>query len=299
MLRSTYFFLKSLTLIAILSGLLLCISSCNNLPDNGVPIYIAIDSPTVTYNSAYGSNSFSIPGVWATVGSHNLGAYEMPIKIPVLAGGDALFALSAGIYDNGIVNAPAPYPFYNPDTFTIHNPVPGHIYHHKPIYSYVVGTQFALNEGFDNTNYFNNVTIMRNTVDSSVYQGLGSGGIIIPPTTDSTLAFQTIPIAINTNGRQAYVELNYKINNLDVFCDVGIIATLYSGGSITDQEYLGKIVLALNPARQPSWRKVYIDFNNEIGSRSNYYFQVYFLAKHTQGRADTMFVDNVKLLYLH
>jgi hypothetical protein len=294
--KTTFTFLHSLTITAMLGVLFFGTSGCNNMPNNGVPFYLAIDSPTVSYTYPFGSTSHSIPGVWATVGSHNLGAYEMPVKIPVLSDGSALIAISAGIHDNGIINAPAQYPFYNPDTFTIYNAIPGHVYHHHPVYSYVAGTQFAVIEGFDNSNNFKNVTVMRNTADSSVYEGLGSGGIIIPSGSDSILAYQTVPVQINTNGRQAYVELNYKMNNQNVFCDVGVIATKYSGGSVTEQTYYPKITLV--PSK-PYWNKIYLNFNTEVGSNPNYYFQVYFLASHTQGQQDTMFIDNVKLLYLH
>jgi hypothetical protein len=297
--RSNYIFFKSLLFAAITAALSISVGGCNNMPNNGVPIYVHIDSPTVTYLAPFGSTSNSISGVWASAGSHNLGAYEMPVDIPILAQGSVTVAISAGIYDNGIVNAPVQYPFYKPDIFTIANAIPGHIYHHKPVYTYIQGTQVAVVETFDADNQFTNVTpiINSSSSDSNVYEGFRSGGIILPSTTDSVTAYLTHPVQINTNGRQAYVELNYKMNNPNVFCEVGIMATAYSSGSITDQQYFPKV--ELTPSK-PYWNKIYLDFNTEIGSNHNYYFQIFFIANHPiNTQQDTMFIDNVKLLYFN
>ena len=295
--RLNYIYFRSLVFAAMLAVLSCCISGCNNLPNNGVPVYLHIDSPTVIYSYPFGSTSNSISGVWASAGSHRLGAYEMPVDIPILAGGNIYIAVSAGIYDNGIVNAPAQYPFYKPDTFTITNAIAGHVYHHKPVYSYFASTQYAIVEGFDADNQFANVTPIAGP-DSMVYEGLRSGGIILPPTTDSVSAYMTSPgIQINTNGREAYLELNYKMNNPNVFCEVGIMATQYSSGAISDRQYFPKVELF---PTKPYWNKIYINFSNEIGGLRNYYFQIYFIANHTPNvGTDTMFIDNVKLLYFH
>lgn len=285
--------------------LLTCISGCNNIPNNGVPIYLLVDSPKVVVpvGSNLGSTSSNIPGVWATTGSHNLGAYEMPVRIPVLAGGAVSFAISAGIYDNGIVNAPIQYPFYAPDTFTIQNATPGHVYHHKPVYSYYAFTQVGVNETFDTDDGFSNINPLTSTLDSNVYEGLRSGGLIIPATADSITALQTTGMSIVTNGRQAYLEFNYRLNSSNVLCDVGIIGTVTAGGQVTQQQTFDKIVLT---APIGIWNKAYLNFNNEIGtfnadapSGSNVTFQIYFTGYHTAGRADTVFLDNVKLLYFH
>ena len=290
-----YTLLKSLVFMAMLSGLIFGTSSCNKLPNGGVPIYLHIDSPSVVSVYPFGSNSNNIPSVWATSGSTNLGAYEMPVDIPILASGSVPIAISAGIYDNGIVSAPAQYPFYAPDTFTIANAVPGHVYHHHPVYSYYSFTQVGLNADFESNNPFTNVAYMSTFADSNVFQGTKSGGIIVSSTADSITAYQTVPVAINTNGRQAYVELNYRANNSSVFCDVGIIASLSSGGSIIETAYLPKVTLV----PKGRWNKTYLNFNNEIGGNPTYSFQVYFTVYHSQGVQDTMFIDNVKLLYFH
>ena len=286
------------TLIKLLlfaSVMIYSLSGCHQLPNNGVPVYLHIDSATVLYNPAFGSASHNIPDVWVTSGATTIGAFQTPVDIPILAGGNVPIAVSAGIYDNGIVNTPVQYPFYAPDTFTIYHAIPGHVYHHKPAYYYYAFTQVGLNADFESVNPFTNMSIMTNQADSNVFEGLKSGGIILSSTADSLTALQTVPVVINTNGRQAYVELNYRINNPNTFLDVGIIATLYSGGQISEQTYYDKILLT--PLGY--WNKTYLNFNNEIGGNANYSFQIYLTGYHTPGQQDTVFVDNVKLLYFH
>lgn len=284
-----YTLFKSLVFVPVLVVLAFSTDSCTK---PGIPIYLHIDSPSVVSVYPFGSGSSTISSVWATSGSSNVGAYEMPVDIPILSSGNVPIAISAGIYDNGIVSTPVQYPFYAPDTFTIPNAIPGHVYHHHPVYSYYAFTQVALNADFEASgNPFTNVTFMTNLSDGSVFQGTRSGGIIVSDTAASITAYQTLPVAINTNGRQAYVELNYRANNPNVFCEVGVIATLSSAGTT----YLPKITLT----PKGYWNKIYLDFNNEIGGNPTSFFQVYFTVYHSQGVQDTMFIDNVKLLYFH
>ena len=289
---SKYTFTKTFLFIAVVAGLLFTISSCNPLPNNGVPIYLQVDSPKVVSNLSLGSASFNIPGVWATTGSHNLGAYEMPITFPVIGGGGITFALSAGIYDNGVVNAPVEYPFYAPDTFTIQNALPGHVYHHKPTYTYYSFTQVGVLEPFDNDNQFTNIT----PEAYDVYEGLRSGGIVLPSNADSVTATQINGVVITTNGRPAYMELNYKLPNANTLLDVGVIGTLYTAGQPTQTTVFDKLILT-NPIG--IWNKVYINFNNEIGANPGLTFQIYLTGFHSIGQNDTVLVDNIKLLYFH
>lgn len=283
--------------ILILSGLVLCFG-CHNLPNNGVPIYLHIDSPTVVSAYPLGSDSNYIPDVWVTSGSENIGAFEMPATIPVLAGGNVSFAISAGIWDNGTVAAPVQYPFFRPDTFTILNAVPGHAYHHKPVYHYFAYTLNALNADFETTNLFTNLSRWTDRQENNVFEGAGSGAILLPASDSFIKAYQTIPVPVITNGRPAYVEINYKISNPNMLMEVGLTATNYSGGSASATDYSNVYL----QGKDNLWRKAYLNFSNEIGtanaqSNNQTYFQVYLKAYHDGKQPDTVFVDNVKLLY--
>lgn len=280
-----------------LAGLGFFMGGCNKPPNNGTPFYLYIDSPSVKSVFPFGSSSSKIPAVWATSGSSNLGAYEMPVSIPILSGGNIPIAVSAGIHDNGQVSIPIEYPFYAPDTFAIPNAIPGHVYHHHPVYTYYSYTQMALNADFEASDPFTNIVRLTSLADSTVFEGTASGGIIIPSSVAHDTAVQTIPIQIDASiSQKAYIELNFKINNPSIFCNVNIIASLYSGGNITNQVTYPKFTMPPNGY----WDKVYLNFDNEVGSNPNYYFQVQFIASHTpSGQQDTVYLDNIKLLYFH
>ncbi|HEY0262319.1 MAG TPA: hypothetical protein VGB95_04790, partial [Chitinophagales bacterium] len=91
-----------------------------SMPNNGIPVYIQIDSMSVQTNqSTQGSASSKITDAWLYVNGEQIGVFELPAKIPVLKSGDLRVSISAGIKDNGIANTRAAYPFYADDTFTI------------------------------------------------------------------------------------------------------------------------------------------------------------------------------------
>ena len=277
------------------SALIMILSSgCNPMPNGGVPIYLRIDSPTVVIDdSRFGSASFKIPDVWAETGNHNLGAYEMPVSIPVLASGDVPMLISGGIFDNGIFGTRVSYPFYRPDTFTISNAIPGHVYHHKPVYHYLDATLVGLNADFEYSNPFDSK--MTNISSANIaYEGARCGGIIMSPADTLVSSIQTLPMTIQTNGREAYIELNYK--NPGIYFDVFLRAKHYDNlnSLISSTDYPKT---TFKPS--VSWNKTYLNFNNEAGVHQGDDFQIIFVAYRLAGTTDTLLVDNVKFLYFH
>ena len=290
-----------------LGGGLICVSvllvllspGCSNMPNGGVPIYIRIDSPTVVIDNArFGSGSFRIPDVWAESGSQNLGAYEMPVSIPVLAGGNVPILISGGIYDNGIINTRVSYPFYKPDTFTIPNAIPGHVYHHKPVYHYFASTQVALNSTFEGNNDFDSkMTLISNA--HIAFEGARCGAIIMHPADSTITTIQSQPMAINTQGGAAYIELNYR--NPAIYFDVYLRATNYDNfGNVISQTDYPKLTIGLHP----EWSKTYLNFSNEAGYNPGADFQIIFVTYrlptiNTTNTTDSVLLDNIKFLYFN
>ena len=275
-------------LVLIISG-----QGCSPIPNDGVPIYIQVDSPTVVIDGSFGSASQRIVDVWAETGNHNLGAYEMPVKIPVLAQGDVPFIFSAGILDNGTVDARAEYPFYRPDTFTIYNAIPGHTYVHHPVYHYFTRTNVALNETFEGiASSFSGLALTNITADSAVFEGNHSSTIAMGVNDTVKFATQNAPgSTITTNGRQAYLELNYKSGLL---FDIGIRETTGTGSAAT---YTDIPLVTLLP--QAHWHKSYINLSNAIGSYPGASFQLYFIAYNTLGSTGNLYLDNIMILYFN
>ena len=78
-----------------------------------VPAYLYVDSVCVsTQYATQGSSSANITDVWVTVDGKNIGVYELPATIPVLASGEVKVQLQAGIKKNGISSLRPVYPFY-------------------------------------------------------------------------------------------------------------------------------------------------------------------------------------------
>ena len=268
-------------------------TGCSKIPNGGVPIYLQVDSPSVAYDGgAFGSASSRIPDVWLQTGSTDLGAYEMPNKIPILAQGDVPILVSGGIYDNGIISSRASYPFYESDTFTIHNATPGQLYHFHPVYHYFPSTQFAVKQDFTNSAGFSNMTLSNPDADSSVYEGLHSG--LIAMGTADTVVYSLYPgVAITTNGREAYLEMNFKKSNTSETMpfDVGLRATS-STGSITDFP-----LITIFP--QLYWKKTYLNFSTFVGNNQGSTFQIYIIVYKNPGTTGSVYFDNVKLLYFN
>jgi hypothetical protein len=273
--------------------LLLFAPGCTKIPNGGVPIYVQIDSPSVAYDGgAFGSASFRIPDVWAETGATNLGAYEMPVRIPVLAQGTVPMLVSAGIYDNGIVSQRASYPFYRPDTFTIQNAVPGQVYVHHPVYHYFANTQHGILQNFNNSTGFDYMTLGNEDADSLSGQPWHCGQIAMGVNDTTTLALQHSGDIITSNGRQAYVELNFKKSNTNELMpiDVGLLVTDPVGTNYYT-------LITLIP--QTYWKKTYLNFSNTVGNNAGASFQIYFAVYKNAGTTGTVYVDNVKMLYFN
>ncbi len=87
---------------------LLSLSSCDIFNKDEEPVsFIRVSDFTLTTNGASeGSASENIGDVWLSLDGELLGAYEMPIDIPVIHEGPAQIRAFAGIKENGISTKP-------------------------------------------------------------------------------------------------------------------------------------------------------------------------------------------------
>ncbi|MCW3125861.1 MAG: hypothetical protein JWO03_1519 [Bacteroidetes bacterium] len=284
---------SGLACVAVL--LLIFAPGCTKVPNGGVPIYLQVDSPSVAYDGgAFGSPGFRIPDAWVESGATDLGAYEMPIRVPILAQGDVSILISAGIYDNGIISSRASYPFYRSDTFTIHNAVPGQVYTRHPVYHYFANTQHGILENFNSsTSFDSHMSISNEDADSLPGLPLHSGQIVMGTNDTMTVCLQANGTTVNTNGREAYVEMNFKKSNTNenMPFDVGLAAT---DGTGTISYYP---LITIFP--QTSWKKTYLNFSSFIGNNAGSSFKIYYVVYKNPGITGTVYFDNVKLLYFN
>ena len=279
-------------------SLLLAVSiftSCEIInPPEQVPSYIYIDSFILhgRYDSV-GSLSNYITDAWVIVDNEFIGTYELPALIPVLKNGNAKLIIKAGIKENGIAYTRLPYPFYN---YIIQNRnfIPKQIDTLTPsVYYLEHGYKMPIYEDFEDANFLftkterSNIGLESTDINEQVFEGEYSQIARLTKAGDlfeiESTSFYQLP-----RGKAIFLELNFKTN---ILLSVGYIA------ESTTSTYQ-HTVLNLNPT--DNWKKIYINFGNEIDFESTQYvFKIFVGAlKSTSGDTAVVQMDNIKLLYL-
>ena len=95
---------------------LMLFTSCDKFKgDQTIPAYLTIDSIYLTTSlSMQGSASAKITDAWVYVDEVQIGAFQLPARIPVLERGMHEVQILPGIKQNGIAATRAAYPFYAP-----------------------------------------------------------------------------------------------------------------------------------------------------------------------------------------
>ncbi|MBL0309240.1 MAG: hypothetical protein IPP77_06060 [Bacteroidetes bacterium] len=267
--------------LLLLSGFLY---SCKQIPNDGIPFYMSIDSVTLVTNPANeGPNTNAITDVWAEADAANLGAFELPVNFPVLMENEIRFVINAGIKESGQSNVRVIYPFYQPDTFTL-MAQKGVSYSHVPTFRYKSGTVFPVLEDFESGNSFNGIN--RITTDTNIRYGNACGKISVSAL-DSNEMGTLIQSVTLTAGKEVWVELDYKAA---VPFYVGFNATYSAGNEPVP-------VLFVNP--KEGWNKIYVNLTIPVGYRAANSYTLYFEALRIFGtEGGSVYLDNIKLLSL-
>lgn len=263
--------------------LLLLLASCKPGTDE-IPAYIHVPQFEVfTTSPIEGSASHKITDVWLYVNDEIQGVYELPVTVPILASGETKITLSPGILANGISTTRVQYPFYT-DTIMYFNLVPGAVDTAYPAVTYRSGTDFLLNEDFENGNEFNNA--LRITNQLTAFEGIGCGKMAIDSTRKTRIITDTKFSISQLDGVVVFVELNYKSSHV---MKAGIVAESASNGSL--------VISKVNISPQEDWNKIYLNFTPEINGTLAETFQ-FFLEVDASGSTDPVeiYVDNVKVL---
>ena len=276
--------MKKLIYLSLFSCIILVIAnSCaKKLPNNGIPFYLLIDSTSVSANEiTQGSSSSKIDEIWVEMGSQNLGVYELPARIPVLAEpGDYTVFITAGIKNKGISGQRSKYPFYASESFDISL---GNTQEVKlsPIFKYFDITQFIIKENFETSNNFgSNMTVVN---DANVFEGTNSGIMNVPPLNVVESKTNTVIIP---RGSVAYIEFNYKSN---IPFRVGY-------------EYFESGAMARNTLvtvnGKETWSKMYIELTADISQTQSDVFSFFINTNNADSTTTAqIYIDNFKVLY--
>ena len=266
------------------------IASCNIInPAEPIPAYIHIDSISLTTNQAtQGTNSAKIVDAWVYVDGDIIGAFELPVTIPVLKAGIHKITILPGILIDGISASRTNYPFYNSFDTTI-SFESAHVQTILPKTIYPTSVQFEI-EDFDQPGR-NMVRTSGSDTDfvlvMNEHSFEGKSGAVYLDNAhpffeaawkDSFL----LPVA-----SPAYVELNYKSENPFT---VGLITYL------NNTVYYDDIV---NFRASQTWKKVYIFLGPVLSNGLNATgFKVYLKAtKNFDLGTATLYFDNIKVVY--
>ena len=276
----------------------LILPGCNIInPDEDVPCYIKVDSftfsPSPTINEMGSSSSTKIRDVWVYVDFEFQGAYELPVRFPVLKTGVHQVTLSPGIILNGISSTRSPYPFYNAYTQEINLPANGEL-KMDPVVSYFDSVKCHFCEDFEGVGFSFTSTSTSDTVmyqlpagDPNVKEGTGSGVVYLDSSNTRFEITSTSSYDLPGSGAAVYLEMDYKINQSMI---AGLLLNI--PGAPAQQV----AVITLNPTE--TWNKIYVQLGYTVTAYPNAEsFQIFFgaIKSNVVPKAE-FYLDNIKVV---
>ena len=270
------------------------VSACHKA--SPTPCYLQIEPFTLTTNyTTQGSSNCKVTDVWVYVNNQNLGAYQLPCKIPVilndpiLSNGKSQILLAPGIMKNGITTMRIQYPFFKTefDTAVLKE---GVTYDFKPKTKYYDSLKFYLKEDFELGSSFNKLmgdtVIIRENTTANSLEGY-YGKITLDPTHDTVEMVNSTPYSLILDTRPIFIEMNYK-------CDYPFTIGLLSNSATTVTKYWHETFTA-----KATWNKVYIDITDAVNQLQGSTYQIIIKTGNTSGdisSAKNLYFDNIKLI---
>ncbi len=265
-------------------------SSCDVInPDEKIPTYIHIDSFRFLHQGdTFGSASHKISSVWVYFNNEPLGAFEMPVTVPVIASQEGMVTVAPGIDFNGMKSFQHPYPFYVFDSLIL-KPQPGQVVQFDARTRYTGSARLIYNSTFDLGNPFNkyggDTSLVKTSDPGYVFEGEGAGYIYIdgPKKTSQNISIDAFR---PTLGEPLFLELNYKCS---IPFQVGVAAFYTNGNEAVD--YVGGV----NP--RDEWNKIYISLQEFVNANQGAQFHLLIRTGTDNGESQGwVAIDNVKIV---
>lgn len=275
-------------------------ASCEIIhPSEEIPAYIHIPKIDLIVPSAdaatQGSASQKITDAWVFIDDQPLGAFELPVTVPVLKSGSHQLKIKSGIKLNGFTKQRVQYQFYNSYDMSYNFNV-NTVDTIKPQVQYYPNIHFAWKENFENSVLSiqkigsSDTSIVLVTEKSILLKdngGNGCGAIYLDaqhPTYKGIGALSSTAFNLPGSGTTVYLEMDYQCNNS---FEVGIFAI--NGG-------IELPVLILYPSA--SWNKVYVSLGPKISenpSSQGYFFYLHAINENSLSKY--IYIDNLKIIY--
>ncbi|HRI01748.1 MAG TPA: hypothetical protein PK006_11905 [Saprospiraceae bacterium] len=280
--------------LVFISILMFILFSCNDEQEI-IPSYLYIPRNNFDPGNLKLSKQQNFQDAWIYVNDTYVGAYQLPVRVPVLAQGKADVRVFAGIRPNGMITHARPYPLVNVFNTTI-DLQPTIIDTLVPVYGYVPELKIGATESFETTHFFTSdkdgdlETKMVLTPSSESFEGLNSGVLTLDTTHRYYESWHdadfNLPKTINT----VFLEFHYKS---DIPFFIGLVAL--NSGDVP----LPLISAQMNP--KSNWTKAYFDFSDitNTSGRSNYKLAIRTAYVDTSAiKSQKIFIDNIQVLYL-
>ena len=275
------------------------------------PAYLSVDELKLASDptASFGNSSSKITSAWVSVSGTNLGAFELPMNIPVIIDSNDTYdiRIEPGIDINGISSFRGIYPFYKPLDIQLalkQGDVTNFPQGSKKIVEYDfnsnLGELVVLNlEDFEDvgrnlipTDQSDTSWILTSNPDLKFTAPPGEGniysGMAILDTGISKFEVSSIEnFILPRGGKDVYIEFDYWTTNPLTF---GVIAA--NPGQIIQMP-------TATFSSNEKWNHGYINLLTEVsGSPLASSFKIFMgSAKLNNGKLDTVLVDNIRLIY--
>lgn len=300
---------KSITVFSVLLIIIL-FSSCKKTDLTASYIYIDASSFSIDmtgFNDEFSTGydqgeleciaSQNFPDAWVMVNGKDLGTWELPCKIPVLAKENATVQIFPGVKLNGVSTSRPRYPFTDANKQTI-NLKPSEITKISSIpVKYYPTTAFKVVENFerDYNGYFTAEDSNGVNFEHIYDMENPTNRIGMISLEDSVMDFNVLTSALRFNSDVQYVFLE-----MDYRCDVEN-AQIYAGVLITKPTTVvatDEPLVVVNAS--PKWKKIYINLTQAV-LRNHISEAVSYRVYLSGGRSDSTpihyYFDNIKVVY--
>jgi hypothetical protein len=256
-------------------------TQCSKIDNDGVPSYIYIDTIGLETNIlTQGFGSLQAPVVWIDAGGKDMGAWELPALIPILKEGESNIIISAGIMKGAISD------FYKSPFYDIYqqkvNLIKTKVDTIRPIVKFSPRASFMFNEDFENGTKFNNIGVESKNIPS---MGANTGVLY---TTDSQKVSSSIDfINVSDSTKEMYIEFDYKTD-----IDTALLFINLQFDGMTSPVKFGFVKC------RNYWKRAYFPIHDYVNVAKKRFKTQFAILKPLDKNSSTIYLDNIKVIYL-
>lgn len=222
-----------------------------------------------------------------------LGAFQLPIKIPIIGEGQHEILILPGVINNGISGTKRRYPFVEPYTVNVNLLLEDTI-SITPVTRYYKETRFLI-EDFESavlkleTDGSSLASVVKADDPAILQWGNSYGAILLNPTDSLFIGYTNFGQSLPKQGAEVYLEMDYMNSN----------SLLTSVLSFSSSTFNDDIHIQINPQDVPVWKHIYLDLKEIISFRmsSTTNEQGLTAILDESGTSKYIYLDNIKVVY--